>query len=142
MSSKKNQHDTLSIGQLARAADVNVETIRYYHRIGLVEQPALPASGYRRYPARVLQQLLFIKRAQKLGFSLQEISELLQLSSGSCMDVRQRAEQRREKINRQIKDLQALSDILGELIDECKQESSENYCPIIESLLTAGETGA
>ena len=111
MSSKTGRQDTLSIGQLARAADVNVETIRYYHRIGLVEQPAQPASGYRRYHPRVLKQLLFIKRAQKLGFSLLEISELLQLGSGSCQDVRRRAEQRREKIDRQIKDLQALSDI-------------------------------
>ncbi len=125
----------LTIGKLAREAGIHVETVRYYERIGLIEQPATPAHGYRQYPRETLQRIAFIKRAQKLGFSLDEIAELLQLGSGNCVEVKQKAELRRSKIERQIRDLQALSQLLGELIEECEQGDDSQPCPIVQRLL-------
>lgn len=126
----------LTIGRLARAAGVNVETIRYYQRIGLIAQPHTPAQGFRKYPEHTIKTLTFIKRAQRLGFSLKEIHELLELGKGSCDDVRKRAEKRRDKIELQIKDLRALSDTLNQLIDECKHDNNSESCPIVSSLQT------
>jgi len=125
-----------TIGALATAAGVNVETIRYYQRIGLIMEPAKPTHGFRKYPQDSLEQLLFIKRAQQLGFALHEVAELLALGEGRCQDVRQRAEQKRDKIERQIRDLRALSNTLTELIDACQQGAEKQSCPIVTTLLT------
>ncbi len=124
----------LTIGQLAKTAGVNVETIRYYQRIGLIIEPIKPAHGYRHYHSDTIEQIKFIKRAQQLGFSLQEVAELMSLGHGGCLDVRKRAEQKREKIDRQIQDLQALRETLNQLINTCKRDASDQYCPIVESL--------
>jgi len=124
----------LTIGLLAKAADVNIETIRYYQRIGIINEPVKPDLGYRTYPEETLKRIKFIKRAQQLGFSLQEIEELLQLGEGNCKDVRLRAEQKREQINQQIIALKKLNKTLNGLIDSCSQDSSKNHCAIIETL--------
>jgi MerR family mercuric resistance operon transcriptional regulator len=124
----------LTIGRLAKAADVNVETIRYYQRIGLIEEPAKPANGFRKYPANTIEQIKFVKRAQQLGFSLQEVSDLISIGSGRCRDVRVRAEEKRNKIDKQIRDLQALRKTLDLLISECA-DNDQQQCPIIETLL-------
>ena len=124
----------LTIGRLASAADINVETIRYYQRTGLIKEPKKPASGFRIYSKESLTQLKFIKRAQRLGFTLKEISELLELGQGHCSDVKHKAEEKREIIVQQIKDLQALQDTLEQLIRSCKSGSSEQNCPIVETL--------
>ena len=102
------QPATLTIGRLARAAGVNVETVRYYQRLGLVGEPAKPESGFRHYPADTLDRIVFIKRAQQLGFRLEEIRELLELGDGHCADVRNRAEEKRGQIEAQIRDLRAM----------------------------------
>ena len=128
------KNKSLTIGILAKAADVNIETIRYYQRIGLITEPQKPFQGYRVYPAETLQRIKFIKRAQQLGFSLQEIEELLQLGEGQCNDVRLRAEQKRSQIDKQIKDLQSLRHTLGQLIDACHDNNSTNHCAIVEAL--------
>jgi len=125
----------LTIGQLAKQVDVNVETVRYYQRIGLIEQPATPVRGYRKYSYKTAENITFIKRAQKLGFSLQEIADLLKISDGHCDDVRRRAENKRNKILAQIQDLQKLSDTLKQLICECNAGNNKNGCPIVETLL-------
>lgn len=129
----------LTIGLLAAQAGVNVETIRYYQRIGLVEEPAKPSQGFRCYPQATLQRVKFIKRAQQLGFSLQEIEELLELGSGSgantCSDVRQRAEDKVEQINQQIQDLEGLRTALNQLIQSCRNGGMHTACPIVENLL-------
>ena len=129
----------LTIGFLAKAADVNLETIRYYQRIGLVTEPEKPLQGYRIYPSATLTRIKFIKRAQQLGFSLAEITELLDLGEGSCSDVRERAEEKRNQIDKQINDLNNLRSTLSELINTCqsgaKASSSGNqHCPIVETL--------
>jgi len=125
----------LTIGRLAEAAGVNVETIRYYQRIGLIEEPKKPQQGFRKYSDEALGQLQFIKRAQQLGFSLQEIAELLELGDGHCRDVRIRAEKKRDKIEKQIKDLQALQSTLNQLIQACHSGKGRKKCPIVETLL-------
>jgi MerR family mercuric resistance operon transcriptional regulator len=125
-----------TIGQLAKLVDVNIETVRYYQRIGLIDEPASPLNGFRKYPVKIAENIIFIKRAQRLGFSLKEIAELLKIGDGHCDDVRTRAEQKRNKINQQIQDLQLLRDTLDQLICECKSGEDSAHCPIVETLLT------
>lgn len=124
-----------TIGRLAAAADVNIETVRYYQRIGLIDEPAKPAQGFRKYPYETLEQIRFVKRAQQLGFSLQEIADLLELGDGHCRDVRIRAEEKCDKIEKQIRDLQALQDTLTQLISACRSGKGKQKCPIVETLL-------
>jgi MerR family mercuric resistance operon transcriptional regulator len=128
----------LTIGRLAQAASVNVETIRYYQRVGLVKEPAKPAQGYRQYQTDTIDQIKFIKRAQQLGFSLKEIAELLVLGKGHCKDVRKRAESKRDRINSQIKDLEALRNTLNTLIKACRSGKGKQECPIVETLSREG----
>lgn len=125
---------TFTIGFLAKAAGVNIETIRYYQRIGLITEPVKPLQGYRIYPIETLQRIKFIKRAQQLGFSLTEIDELLQLGEGNCTDVRKRAEEKRAHIDQQIHDLQNLRNTLDELINSCQTKSNPDHCAIVETL--------
>lgn len=127
----------MTIGRLAEAAGVNVETIRYYQRIGLISEPKKPQEGFRKYQHEALDQIIFIKRAQQLGFSLQEIAELLELGDGHCSDVRKRAEKKRDKIANQIKDLQALQGTLNQLIQACHLGKGKQKCPIVETLLNS-----
>ena len=124
----------LTIGFLAKAAEVNIETIRYYQRIGLLTEPAKPAQGYRIYPDESLTRIKFIKRAQQLGFSLQEIADLLELGEAQCSDVRVQAEQKREQIDNQIKDLRKLRATLTSLIDSCHSNKKSSHCAIVEAL--------
>jgi len=124
----------LTIGFLARAANVNIETVRYYQRIGLIQEPLKPPTGYRVYPTETIKRIKFIKSAQPLGFSLQEIAELLDLGSGHCADVRLRAEQKRAHIEQQIIELKNLRTTLDTLIHSCQADTNNIHCPIIESL--------
>ena len=128
----------LTIGFLAKAADVNIETIRYYQRIGLIIEPDKPLKGFRTYPTDTLKRIKFIKRAQQLGFSLKEVAELLLLGEDTtadrCADVRQRAELKREHIDQQINDLQSLRGTLTQLIDSCKSNTGTHHCAIVETL--------
>lgn len=132
------QQTKLTIGRLAKLVGVNVETVRYYQRIGLINEPATPLSGFREYPVETAENISFIKRAQRLGFSLNEIADLLKIGDGHCDDVRQRAEKKRNKIEAQIKDLQTLRDTLNQLICECNSGKNERHCPIVETLLEQG----
>ncbi|MDX8398849.1 MAG: Hg(II)-responsive transcriptional regulator [Gallionellaceae bacterium] len=124
---------TLTIGSMARAANVNVETIRYYQRLGLLMEPLKPLGGFRIYPSETLDRIRFIKRAQKLGFSLQDIAHLLLLGDNNCEDVREQAEVKLTKIDAQIKDLMSMRKILQELVSECRSGKNDSYCPIIQS---------
>lgn len=125
----------MTIGRLAESAGVNVETIRYYQRIGLICEPMKPQQGFRKYQYETLKQIIFIKRAKQLGFSLHEIADLIELGDGRCSDVRKRAEKKREKITKQIKDLQTLQNTLSQLIQECNSGKGNQKCPIVETLL-------
>jgi len=127
-------HAPLTIGRLAKAAEVNVETIRYYQRVGLIVEPVKPLDGFRVYPNETIDLIRFIKRAQKLGFSLQDIAHLLELGDGHCDDVREKAEIKLDQIEAQIKDLQAMRKTLKRLISECSSGSRSGRCPIVQSL--------
>lgn len=124
----------LTIGHLARAAEVNIETIRYYQRVGIITEPRKPATGYREYPVATIDRIRFIKRAQQLGFSLREITELLELGEGRCADVRLRAQQKQAQIDQQIKDLKKLRKTLAGLIQSCQSERATAHCPIVAAL--------
>ena len=129
----------LTIGKLAQRAGVNVETIRYYQRVGLLKEPDKPAYGYRHYPADDIARIRFIKRAQQLGFTLKEISELLSLGDGHCTDVQALAEQKRDKIDQQISDLKAMRQVLTDLIEACQSDRSSEHCSVIDAL--SGQDG-
>jgi MerR family mercuric resistance operon transcriptional regulator len=123
----------MTIGRLAHAAGVNIETIRFYQRRGLLVTPRKPAGGVRRYAPEALVRLHFIKRAQELGFTLREIAELLKLGDGSCRETRAIAEHRLADIDTRIRDLQAMHATLQNLIRTCNV-GDQTSCPIIESL--------
>jgi len=125
----------LTIGQLANKAEVNVETIRYYERRGLIERPDKPAIGYRQYSNEVLYRLLFIRRAQTLGFKLDEIKNLLFLSVGHCTGIQSLAEQKLDQVQGKIKDLQRLEDVLSDLVRQCNASVDKAHCPIVDTLL-------
>ena len=123
----------LTIGRLAQAAGVNVETVRYYQRIDLVEEPGKPAEGFRTYSPHTVDRII-IKRAQALGFSLDEVRELLEIGDGHCADVRTRAEEKRDRVVAQIGELDALRRTLDTLIDACLAGRDDAHCPIVDSL--------
>lgn len=126
---------TLTIGQLAEAGGVGVETVRYYQRRGLLVQPRRAQGSIRRYSLDDAARIRFIKRAQELGFSLDEIAELLQLQDPHRRGaVRQIAQARLAQIEARRKDLQRMARALQHLIEQCEQGTSTLSCPIINTL--------
>jgi len=125
----------LTIGQLAKKAEINLETIRYYERRGLIARPEKPATGYRQYSNDLLQELFFIKRAKTLGFNLDEIQNLLLLSGGHCTEIQSLAEQKLDQVQYKIRDLQRLEDVLADLVRQCNANADEAHCPIVDALL-------
>jgi MerR family mercuric resistance operon transcriptional regulator len=125
----------LTIGKLAHKANISVETIRYYERRGLIKRPLKPEIGYRQYENESLHKLLFIKKAKTLGFSLDEIGNLLVLSEGRCADVQSLARQKLISIKTKVKDLQRLEYVLEDLVSQCSHNIDEAQCPIIDTLL-------
>jgi|TARA_R110002033_G_C3890053_1_gene238756 MerR family mercuric resistance operon transcriptional regulator len=123
-----------TIGKLAKTAGVNVETIRYYERRGLIRQPLKPAEGYRTYPNETLARILFIKRAQELGFTLEEINNLLSLGESHCSEIQELAEARLASVREKINDLHRLEQVLEELVTKCRTNPDNAACPIVESL--------
>jgi len=133
---------TLTIGRVATLADVPIDTVRYYERRGLIPRPRRTASGYRDFPAETVQQIRFIKRAQELGFTLEEIQGLLALrinGRAKCADVMHVAEHKLELIEDKIADLQSMRRALKKLVLSCHTGSSVVECPIIENLEQAGK---
>lgn len=125
----------LSIGKLAAAAGVNVETIRYYQRRGLLALPAKPLGGQRRYREATVKQVRFIKRAQALGFTLDEVATLLSLDRArACAPTRALAAHKRAVLQEKIADLTALDAALDDLIRRCDGPHRATRCPIIETL--------
>jgi len=129
--------DMLSIGQVARRAGVGVETVRYYEREGLLEEPPRRASGYRQYSEEVVKRLHFIKRAQKLGFSLKEITELLLLrvdAQNACEEVRQRTEAKIAEVERKLIELQRMRQALIQVAALCTGQGPSSGCPMLDAL--------
>lgn len=127
--------DSMTIGRLAREAGVNVETVRFYQRRGLMLEPDRPAGGIRRYSPGDVARVSFIKAAQRLGFSLDEIAELLMLDDGaSCAQARARAERKLLEVRSRIADLRQIEAALGGLIRQCATVKGKVRCPLIASL--------
>lgn len=128
---------SLTIGKLAKKAQVNVETIRYYERRGLISRPPRPLSGYRQYPDEAVKRIFFIKRAKELGFSLKEIGDLLSLRvdpNTSCSDIKSRTETKIEAIVDKIKSLQRMKKALEDVSKACSGRGPITECPILEAL--------
>jgi Hg(II)-responsive transcriptional regulator len=129
---------TLRTGELARRANVNIETLRFYERKGLLPKPPQRASGYREYPPEAVELVQFIKRAQLLGFALREVTELLdlrQVPRATCGDVVVLARRKIEEIDAKMSDLRALRMALTKLLKGCTGTAPIAQCPIIESLV-------
>jgi MerR family mercuric resistance operon transcriptional regulator len=125
----------MKIGELAGQAGVHVETVRYYQRLGLLPSPPRRHGSVRRYDEGALERLRFIRRAQELGFSLEEVRLLLELSAGEhCAETRSLAERKLELVGRKIEDLSALQGALRKLVRACGSGRKGRGCPIIESL--------
>lgn len=125
----------LSIGHLAEQAGVNVETIRYYQRRGLMAQPEKPPGGQRRYPAEVVKRVRFIKRAQTLGFTLDEVAGLLQLDEAdACARTLALAARKLDIIEHKLADLAAMRKALATLMRQCRTTRGSVACPIIHAL--------
>jgi MerR family transcriptional regulator, mercuric resistance operon regulatory protein len=124
-------------GELAGRAGINPETLRYYERRGLLADPPRTPGGYRDYPAATVGSLRFIKRAQELGFTLDEVAELLHLSDGgpdACDAARRLAQARRADLEERIADLQRMRNSLDELIATCARPRSERNCPLLAAI--------
>ncbi len=127
----------LTISQVATAADVNVQTIRYYERRGLFPTPRRTPAGYRQYSEDAVARLRFIKHAQDLGFSLQEIQELLGLRvrhGAACDTVERKTRQKIEVVQQRIRDLQRMSRTLEQLAAACTARRPTDDCPILDVL--------
>ena len=129
----------MRIGTAAEQAGVNVQTLRYYERRGLLPRPPRRSSGYREFPDDAVRIVRFIKRAQDLGFTLDEVEELLRLRNDKRRDrarIRAVAHKRVRQIDRKIAELQAMKQALAHLLHSC-EEGSTLECPIIEALDSA-----
>jgi MerR family mercuric resistance operon transcriptional regulator len=131
----ENNLERLTIGAFAKAAGVNVETIRFYQRKGLLVEPARPYGGIRRYGAADVSRVRFVKSAQRLGFSLDEIGELLRLEDGThCQEASQLAECKLKDVREKLADLRRIEAALSDLVGACHAAAGDVFCPLIASL--------
>jgi Hg(II)-responsive transcriptional regulator len=135
--------EIFSIGRLARRAGVGIETVRFYERTGLLEEPVRRASGYRQYSEEAVKQIRFIKRAQQLGFSLKEIAELLTLrvdAETSCEQAKEHASAKLAEVEQKIVELQLMRQALLHVASLCAGEGLKSRCPLLDALLDDEET--
>lgn len=128
--------EKFNIGLLAKKAKVNVQTVRYYERRGLLPEPPRRESGYRQYSLADLARLKFIRHAKELGFSLKEIEELLSLRvdpNTTCADVKRRTEAKIDDVEEKIRALQRIRDALTHLAGLCRGRGPLSECPILEA---------
>jgi Hg(II)-responsive transcriptional regulator len=134
----------LTIGQVAGAAAVNIQTVRYYERRGLLAAPRRTASGYRQYAEDAVSRLRFIKHAQELGFSLKEVQELLGLRvrhRAACDAVERKTREKIEIVQQKVADLQRMQHTLKRLAAACAARRPTDDCPILEALEDHGDAG-
>ncbi len=127
----------LTIGQVAKHSGIGLETLRFYERKGLIEEPPRTDSGYRQYPEDVVGRIRFIKRAKELGFSLKEISDLLSLRvdpGTTCADVRKQTELKLTDVEEKIRALRRIKTALKKLAASCVGTGPTSECPILEAL--------
>lgn len=131
----ENHLERLSIGAFAKAAGVNVETIRFYQRKGLLPEPDKPYGGIRRYGVADVRRVRFVKSAQRLGFSLDEVGELLRLEDGThCEETSSLAEHKLKDVREKLADLRRMEAALSKLVRACHATGGNVACPLIASL--------
>lgn len=124
-----------TISGVAQAAGVNVETIRFYQRRGLLTEPAKPPGGIRRYADADVARVRFIKAAQRIGFTLDEIAQLLTLEDGTqCSQARAIAEHKLADVRQRLQDLQRMEMVLTQLVERCASRRGAVSCPLIDAL--------
>jgi len=131
--------------EVAAQAQVNTQTLRYYERRGLLPEPERTHSGYRAYTPDAVRVVRFVKRAQQLGFTLDDIEDLLHLADGgpaSCEEARTMARTRIGDLQQRINELAGMRDALTQLVDTCDQPRAERECPILRDIETAANTTA
>lgn len=124
----------MKIGELAKRSGIGIETIRYYERERLLQEPLRRPSGYRQYEVATLERLEYIRRAKELGFTLAEIRELLELSFAArsgCDHIRPRAESKLADIDEKIRCLKRMRRALGKIVKNCRATDSTDDCPLI-----------
>jgi MerR family mercuric resistance operon transcriptional regulator len=127
--------DTLTIARLAREADVHIETVRFYQRRGLLPEPDNSEGGVRRYGEKDVAHLRFIRAAQRIGFNLDEVAQLLKLDDGAhCAEAGAITAHKLADVRNRIKDLQAIETALAQLVEQCKQPSDDPNCPLFTRL--------
>ena len=127
----------LTIGQVARRSGIGTETVRFYEREGLIEEPPRNGSGYRQYPEQAIARIEFTQRAKELGFSLKEIKELLSLSIApgtTCKDIKNRAQAKITDIEEKLRTLQCMKKALTKVTAACSGRGSVSECPILEAM--------
>ena len=127
----------LTIGEVAKKTGIGVETVRFYEKRGLIDEPPRTKAGYRQYPEDTAPRVRFIRHAKALGFTLSEIKELLNLkldTATTCEDVRHVAEKKRMDILAKIESLQGMEQALGKLIEACSSSGPAGHCPILDAL--------
>lgn len=132
---------TMNIGEIAALAGVPTATVRYYERRGIIAKPPRTNSGYRKYGTDTAKRLRFIKRAQELGFSLDDIRELLELrvdDPAACPIVETKTREKIAQVARMIRELTRMQDVLGGLADSCRTHLPTAECPILEALAEEG----
>lgn len=129
----------LTIGSLAAEAGVNVETIRFYQRKRLLPEPPRPYGGIRRYGQAEVSRVRFIKAAQRIGFTLDEIAQLLQLEDGTqCRQARDIAQHKLAEVRQKLDNLRRMETTLAQLVKRCGASRGEVSCPLIASLQETG----
>lgn len=124
----------MKIGELARAANMGVETVRYYQRQGLLRVPDRPLGGTRTYTESDMQRLHFIQRAKALGFSLKDVARLLELTEADCENVQAMASEKLAQVRSKLAQLRSMETALDGTLAKCRERGSDRECPIIESL--------
>jgi MerR family mercuric resistance operon transcriptional regulator len=128
---------TYTIGQIARAAGVPTSTVRYYERIGLLQSEGRTAGNYRRFGEKALERLRFIRAAQATGFTLEDITVLIQLRdapASACQDVQARIEERLADLERRLTDLQHVQRVLQATLTRCRETQQDGRCQLIDML--------
>ncbi len=127
----------LTISEVAHEAGVNPQTLRYYERRGILAEPARTPAGYRQYDPEAVTRIVFIKRAQDLGFTLEEVHELLELRvehGAACGAVEATAGENLRRVDEKIRQLTRLQEVLTELVESCQLRQGTEDCPILEAL--------
>jgi MerR family mercuric resistance operon transcriptional regulator len=138
----KTNIENLTIGSFAGLAGVNVESIRFYQRKRLLPEPNRPPGSIRRYGAADVARVKFIKSAQRLGFTLDEVAGLLQLEDGAhCDEARTIAEQKLGEVRDKLRHLHLIESTLAQLVDDCCSSRGRVKCPMINSLASGADEG-